>query len=270
LEKIYQDYNGKMFEFKSNNINNTVTPNHRFLLEDNKGVRFYMTAEEIYEDVGGIYSSGKNKILKNRTENIIENDTSKINHIWVDKRTIKINKIDYNGKIACVRVPNGNFYTKVNGKAHWTGNSSVIALHNLSHRINKMWWKDNILFGTLEIFTSPGYMKDGYVSMVGDKIVEYLKKDVKLGISSRGIGSLKDEKGKQIVQDDFELICFDLVVSPSTPGAYLFVGEGNVGVKENEFKSPTITTSNNPEILLTIGNEKKNHWIGALDAFLKN
>ena len=43
-----------------------------------------------------------------------------------------------------------------------------------------------------------------------------------LGISSRGVGSLKQVKGQNIVQDDFELVCFDLVSSPSTPGAYVF------------------------------------------------
>jgi hypothetical protein len=45
---------------------------------------------------------------------------------------------------------------------------------------------------------------------------------VTLGISSRGVGSLKQVKGQNIVQDDFELVCFDLVSSPSTPGAYVF------------------------------------------------
>jgi hypothetical protein len=45
---------------------------------------------------------------------------------------------------------------------------------------------------------------------------------VTLGISSRGVGSLKQIKGQNIVQDDFELVCFDLVSSPSTPGAYVF------------------------------------------------
>jgi hypothetical protein len=43
-----------------------------------------------------------------------------------------------------------------------------------------------------------------------------------LGISSRGVGSLKNVKGDNIVQEDFELVCFDLVSSPSTPGAYIF------------------------------------------------
>lgn len=107
--------------------------------------------------------------------------------------------------------------------------SSVVSLLNVSHRIVKMWWGSgddaNILYGTLEIITSPAYMRDGIVCMVGDKIVEYLKRGITLGISSRGVGSLKEVRGENIVQDDFELICFDLVASPSTPGAYLFPDE---------------------------------------------
>lgn len=105
--------------------------------------------------------------------------------------------------------------------------SSVVSLDNIAHLIKKMWWgtkpdDSNILYGQLEIITSPAYMRDGIVSMIGDKIVEYLKRGIQLGISSRGVGSLKEVKGENIVQNDFELICFDLVASPSTPGAYLF------------------------------------------------
>jgi len=110
--------------------------------------------------------------------------------------------------------------------------SSVVSLDNVSHRITKMWWGGNedanILYGTLEIITSPSYMKDGIGWMIGDKIVEYLKRGIKLGISSRGVGSLKEVRGENIVQDDFELICFDLVHSPSTPGAYLFPDDNSL------------------------------------------
>jgi hypothetical protein len=108
-------------------------------------------------------------------------------------------------------------------------NSSVVSLNNVSHIIKDMWWKDNVLFGRLEIITSPAYMKSGIVSMAGDKIAEYLRRGIKLGISSRGVGSLKTVNGKNYVQDDFELICFDLVASPSTPGAYLFQANSNIG-----------------------------------------
>ncbi len=53
----------------------------------------------------------------------------------------------------------------------------------------------------------------------------YLRQGVTLGISSRGVGSLKKVGEQNEVQDDFELICFDLVSSPSTPGAYLFINK---------------------------------------------
>lgn len=118
---------------------------------------------------------------------------------------------------------------------------SHISLLNVSHLLTKMWWgtgdKQNILYGTLQIIVSPGYLKYGIVSVVGDKILLYLQNDIKLGISSRGVGSLKDVNGENIVQDDFELIGFDLVATPSTPGAFLFPGTDEskiMSVSEND------------------------------------
>jgi len=123
--------------------------------------------------------------------------------------------------------------------------SSVVSLDNVAHLIRKTWWgtgeNQNVLFGELEIITSPAYMQNGIVCMVGDKIVEYLKRGIRLGISSRGIGSLKNVNGENIVQNDYELICFDLVASPSTPGAFLFpemtksdkMGEGSITRKNS-------------------------------------
>lgn len=104
--------------------------------------------------------------------------------------------------------------------------SSVISLQNISHMITKMWWGngefENVLYGQLKIIVSPGFVKYGVVSVVGDKIVLYLQNKIKLGISSRGVGSLKEINGENLVQNDFELIGFDLVVTPSTIGAFLF------------------------------------------------
>jgi len=62
----------------------------------------------------------------------------------------------------------------------------------------------------------------GIVSTKGDQAAMLLMNGATLGISSRGVGSLKNVKGQNVVQDDFELVCFDLVSSPSTPGAYIF------------------------------------------------
>jgi hypothetical protein len=130
--------------------------------------------------------------------------------------------------------------------------SSVVSLLNVAHIIRKMWWGSgenaNVLYGTLEIITSPAYMKSGIVCMVGDKIVEYLKRNIRLGISSRGVGSLKEVNGENIVQKDFELICFDLVASPSTPGAYLFPESSSV-IGESKFKTNEILTEKHQKII---------------------
>ena len=100
--------------------------------------------------------------------------------------------------------------------------SSLIDLDRVSHAITEIWWDGHILMGKLKLLTSPGFHERGVVSTKGDQAANLLRQGVTLGISSRGVGSLKKVGEQNEVQDDFELICFDLVSSPSTPGAYLF------------------------------------------------
>ena len=100
--------------------------------------------------------------------------------------------------------------------------SSLIDLDRVSHTILETWWEGKTLMGKIKILTSPGWKKMGIVSCKGDQAAMLILNGVTLGISSRGVGSLKQVKGQNIVQDDFELVCFDLVSSPSTPGAYVF------------------------------------------------
>jgi hypothetical protein len=101
--------------------------------------------------------------------------------------------------------------------------SSLIDLDRVSHLITDVWWEGNILMGKLKLLTSPGFHERGIISCKGDMAANYLRQGVTLGISSRGVGSLAKKGDQNEVQDDFELICFDLVSSPSTPGAYLFL-----------------------------------------------
>jgi len=116
--------------------------------------------------------------------------------------------------------------------------SSIISLQNISHKIIKMWWgkgeQENVLFGQIKIIITPGFIKYGVCSVIGDKIVLYLQNKIRLGISSRGVGTLKEINGENLVQSDFELIGFDLVATPSTPGAFLFPGsKGDISFGEN-------------------------------------
>ena len=177
---------------------------------------------------------------------------SKSDNIWLDKRFIKISKIDYDDRIYCVNVQNNNIYVRRNGKSFWCGNTSNIDIKNISHRVIKSWWENNSLLGILEIMTSKGYHETGSISCTGDIIADLLRRGVKIGISSRGVGSLKNIHGKNTVQGDFELICYDLVASPSTPGAFLYPESEvklNEAIKETniiqDIKNPLIENLNN-------------------------
>tara|TARA_B100000131_G_scaffold75479_1_gene71943 strand:+ start:354 stop:974 length:621 start_codon:yes stop_codon:yes gene_type:complete len=93
--------------------------------------------------------------------------------------------------------------------------SSVVNLNNVSHNVREMSWKGDDLVGTVEVLSTPA----------GNILKELFKSGIKLGISSRGLGSVKeiqeDESDSVEVQPDFELIAFDFVSNPSTHGAFL-------------------------------------------------
>ena len=90
--------------------------------------------------------------------------------------------------------------------------SSIVNLNNVSHNITEMHWDGNDLVGTVEILSTPS----------GNILKELFKCGIKLGISSRGLGSVKQlGEGEVEVQSDFELIAFDFVSNPSTHGAFL-------------------------------------------------
>jgi hypothetical protein len=103
--------------------------------------------------------------------------------------------------------------------------SSIVAVSRISHNVVDLWWEGNVLMGKLEIIMSPGFVNQGIISCEGDRVANYIRKGLKIGVSSRGVGSLEKEGGKNIVQDDFELICWDIVTSPSTPGSWIYSDE---------------------------------------------
>ena len=134
--------------------------------------------------------------------------------------------------------------------------SSLIDLDRVSHSILETWWDGRILMGKIKLFTSPGWKKMGIVSTKGDQAAMLIMNGASLGISSRGVGSLKNIKGQNIVQEDFELVCFDLVSSPSTPGAYIFSDPSErEQYQEAEIKKPAI-------------DDRMSRLMGKLDTFL--
>jgi len=142
--------------------------------------------------------------------------------IYLDKRTLKTELVEYNDNVYCVDVPNHVFYVRDNGKTCWNGNSSIIAGDRISHNIVETWWEGHTLMGKMEVIMSPGFVNLGIISCKGDDVANLLRNRIKIGVSSRGVGSLKESKdGQQIVQDDYEIICWDVVTAPSTPDAWI-------------------------------------------------
>ena len=112
--------------------------------------------------------------------------------------------------------------------------SSVVNLNNVSHNVLEMHWKGKDLIGTVEVLGTPA----------GNILKELFKAGIKLGISSRGLGSVEEisegdgdapedddnENPTVAVQPDFELIAFDFVSNPSTQGAFMSPGKIHEGV----------------------------------------
>jgi hypothetical protein len=94
---------------------------------------------------------------------------------------------------------------------------SVINLKNASHLVTDVWWDGNSVMGKVKVLDTPS----------GQVLRSLVDSGVSLGISSRGLGSVSEgANGTVTVQEDFQLICFDFVSEPSTPGAYMSLQEG--------------------------------------------
>jgi hypothetical protein len=103
--------------------------------------------------------------------------------------------------------------------------SSVVNLNNVSHNVLKIWWNGDDLLGAVQILDTPS----------GNILKSLFKAGITLGISSRGLGSVKELRNEGVVevQEDFELICWDFVSNPSTHGAFMRPTSMNESVNKN-------------------------------------
>ena len=88
---------------------------------------------------------------------------------------------------------------------------SVINLTKASHMVTAIWMEGTDVKGKIKVLNTPS----------GQVLQELVRAEVNVGISSRGMGSVHESAGQTIVEDDFQLICFDMVSEPSTPGAFM-------------------------------------------------
>ena len=113
--------------------------------------------------------------------------------------------------------------------------SSIINLQNVSHNITKCWWDGDDLYGEFEVLGTPA----------GNILKALFAAGLTVGVSSRGMGSVEESMGDDgdstvTVQDDFELLCWDFVSTPSTHGAFV----SPVGLNENKIKIPEYKYTN--------------------------
>ncbi len=148
------------------------------------------------------------------------------------------------GILATVEVKNGNgrfyprelwereidnFTRKINQKSTETcgeldhPDSQVINLKNASHAVRELYWRGDEIWGKVEIFSDMGDLGTSSGRIAGALV----KNGLLIGISSRGMGSLKETDGVMEVQDDFELLTWDLVSNPSNPDSWMKNGALN-------------------------------------------
>lgn len=104
--------------------------------------------------------------------------------------------------------------------------ANVINLKNVSHRILETWWDGEELYGKFQILNTPS----------GNILKNLILEGITVGVSSRGMGSIKQIGETVQVQDDFELLCWDFVSNPSTQGAFMeMVNEGLTNPVYNKY-----------------------------------
>ena len=127
--------------------------------------------------------------------------------------------------------------------------SSVINLQNVSHTVKKCWWDGDDVMGKVEILNTPA----------GNILKALFAAGVTVGISSRGMGSVQENisEGTVEVQDDFELLCWDFVSTPSTHGAFMRPSgidnkNANININEGKVKLPEYKYTNVNNIIRDI------------------
>ena len=112
--------------------------------------------------------------------------------------------------------------------------SSIINLVNVSHMITEVWMDGANVMGKAKVLDTPA----------GQILRSLVDSGVKIGISSRGMGSVTEQQGKTIVEDDFQLICFDIVSEPSTPNAFMGLSENRLMNEQVQHKNKIINLLN--------------------------
>jgi len=171
-----------------------------------------------------------------------------------EKQFVKNGGMMLSGKLQEAEVQNGNGrmyphkvltrevqnYKKIVAENRAVGeldhpDDSVVNLKNASHMVTDIWMEDKSVMGKIKVLDTPS----------GNILRSLVDSGVQLGISSRGLGSVTEAQGSVTVNDDFQLICFDMVSEPSTPGAYMALSESRLRSKDVFTKADRINRALN-------------------------
>ena len=180
--------------------------------------------------------------------------------IYADKRFLQVKEVDYNGDVMCVEVDNHVWYVMDNGKCHWTKNcnhpaESVIDLSRVAINIIELHWEGHTLVGQLEVLVSEAFRRNGIICCQGDQVAHLLLNGIKIGVSSLGLGTVTQKMGVLYVGEDYEIICWDVVSDPSTPGAFISQNANNL----QQYIESDTSSKNKPQLFEKL--DKFNDWL---------
>jgi len=121
--------------------------------------------------------------------------------------------------------------------------STVINLKNVSHNIKDLWWDGDYIMGKIEILPTPS----------GNILKALIDNGIQVGVSSRGMGSVKQMGETLEVQDDFELLCWDFVSTPSNPGSWMHPSRLNESIEKGSTKDYSKANEIIRELLCSFG-----------------
>ena len=215
--------NDTMIHIKGSFIDDIVTPDHGYPVYENNEFVGFITAQEIldkscnpnYEIPSSNWSRGNNGVY---VVDKFFNATKVAN--------LEAKVVEYDGDVMCIEVDNHIWFVMDNNRCHWTKNcnhpnETVIDLSRVAINIIELHWEGHTLVGKIEILVSEGFRKYGIISCQGDQVAYLLLNGIKIGVSSRGLGTVENRMGALYVADDYEIVCWDVVSDPSTPNAWI-------------------------------------------------
>jgi hypothetical protein len=196
--------------------------------------RLVMDLNEIQLKIGynGVYHSEDRHIDRIIEDRLIKAENSNDMHftfrshsknVVLNSKSLSVTEEEYDGHVYCLEVEDNHTFYMMDDSGHclWSGNSSTLSGHDVTHNILDLRWEGRTLVGEMKLHLSPGYKRYGVCSTSGDLVANMILDGIQVGVSSRAVGSVEQKMGVLVVGDDLELVGWDVVMEPSTSNAWI-------------------------------------------------